>query len=833
MWNDLRYALRTLGRSPVFTVVALVSLALGIGANTAIFSLINQVMLRMLPVREPERLVAFHTEGPPREGWDSRDNDETGFSYPMYKNLRDRNQVFDGVIARTSVPVSVSYGKETERASAEWVSENFFQVLGVRPALGRLLSVEDGGAPGAHPVVVLSYGYWKRRFAANPAIVGEKININQHPMVVIGVEPAAFEGLLTGNNPDVIVPIAMRQEIFPVDERPLDNVLFRWLNVFARLKPGVSSAQAGAAMNVLFHSTSIEELDHLKKTLGQRGRERYLAQKLELRPASEGINLLRSQWQTALVALMGMVGLVLLIACANVANLLLARAAGRKKEIAIRMAIGATRWAIVRQLLAESVLVAVAGGATGLMVANWTMSGLLGFLPEDATSDWLGARLDPQTLGFSIVLALVTGFLFGLAPALEAAREQAGSALKEQAASLASTNRQAHLRRGFIVAQVALSLVLLVGAGLFARSLFRLMRTDPGFHAENLLRFSVEPGLNGYDLGRGLALYRELQQRLAVLPGVRSVGATSFGPLGHGRRRDNITVEGYKAGDDENTTVSQDGASPNYFRTMGIPIVAGREFEERDRAGTQKVVVVNEAFAKRFARAGNLLGKHMAFGAGNVVPDEEIVGIVHDTKYGSLREEPEPFVWWPFAQEDQLDRATFYVRAWRDESGLGPDVRRLIRGMDANLPVYEMRPMTVLIADSIYRDRMVAILASAFGALATLLAAIGLYGVVAFNVAQRTAEMGVRMALGAVPRDVLALVMKEVGWLVAVGSAIGLAVAWTLGRYVQSQLYAVTSKDPLVFAGAVLTLGVVALAAGFIPARRAARIDPIEALRYE
>jgi predicted permease len=625
----------------------------------------------------------------------------------------------------------------------------------------------------------------------------------------------------------------MKREMTPT-WNGLDDSLTRWLNIFARLKPGMSQQQAGAAMAVLYRAVSEEEVPQMKHPLTPRDRERYLAQKLELRPAAQGINPLREDWETPLVALLAMVGLVLLIACANVANLLLARAAGRRKEIAIRLAIGATRWAIVRQLLAESLVVAVAGGAAGLVLSKWTMDALLGLLPADATGGWLGATLDWRALGFSVLLTLATGFVFGLAPAWDSARLEAGAALKENAANLASGRSSARFRKGFILAQVAFSVLLLVGAGLFARSFFNLMSVDPGFHAENLLRFGIDPKLNGYDATRGWAFYGELQQRLALLPGVRSVASAAMGPFGHGARGGNITIEGYKPGEDEYVGALQDDVSRDYFHTLGIPVIAGREFTERDTTGTPKVVVVNEVFVKKYCKGENAVGKHMAFGGGNrIVLDREIVGVVRNSKHGGLREEVSPFVYQPYAQTGTLERAAFFVRAARNENDLGPDVRRLLRSMDADLPVYDMSSMTVQIEDSIYRPRLIAILASAFGVLATVLAAIGLYGVVAFNVARRTAEMGVRMALGALPRDVLGLVMREVGVLVTAGLGVGLSAAWLTSRYVESQLFGVKANDPLVFAGAAISLALVALASGYVPARRASRIDPIKALRYE
>jgi len=832
MLQDFRYGLRTLSRSPVFTAVAVLSLALGIGANTSIFSLLSQVMFRLLPVADPQRLVVFHTEGQ-REGSSSTDSPEAVFSYPMYKDLRDRNPVFEGVIARSSAAVSLTSGGQTERARAELVSGNFFEVLGVRAALGRVLTADDDRMPGAHPVIVLSHGYWKRRFGGRADILNQKVNLNGHPMVVIGIAPLGFHGVLSGDTPDLLVPIMMKREASPNWEG-FDDRQYRWLNVFARLKPGDSMRQAEAAMQILYHAASEEDLARMKAPLRERARAQYLGQKLELRQAAQGINSLRAEWETSLLALMAMVGLVLLIACSNVANLMLARATGRQKEIAIRLAIGAGRADIVRQLVVESLIIAVVGGVLGLIVSNWTTAGLLRFLPDNATGGWLAASLDWRTLGFCAALAIGTGILFGLAPAIGSTRLDLAPALKEQSGSAAAGGAHAWLRKLFIVAQVALSLMLLVGAGLFGRSLFNLMNEDPGFRTEKLLRFSVDPSLNGYDIARGRIFYRELQQRLAALPGVRSVGGASLGPFGLGQRSGNITVEGYRAKEDEYVGASEDALTPDYFRTMGTQLIAGREFTERDGAGALKVAIVNQAFAKRFASTGNLLGKHLAFGAGDKVKLEwEIVGIVCDSKYGDLRRQAEPFIYVSKAQQDTLERMTFFVRAARDASSFGPEIRTLVRNMDANLPVFRMNSMQVEIADSIYRDRLIAILASAFGTLATLLAAIGLYGVVAFNVARRTAEMGLRMALGALPRDVLALVMKEVGLMVATGALIGLAAAVALSRLVESQLFGMKANDPFVFSVATMVLALAAGLAGYIPARRAARIDPIKALRYE
>jgi predicted permease len=831
MAHDLRYAIRTLLRSPLFTAVAVLSLALGIGANTSIFSLLDQVLYRSLPVRDPRALVVFHVDDH-SSGDSSADNSQSVFSYPMYQDLRDRATVFDGVIARHGVAVSVSWNGQTERARTEIVSGNLFEVLGVTAAIGRTLTPEDDGAPGAHPVVMLSHDYWVRRFAADPGILNQKVAINGHPMVVVGIAPENFRGVLAGDNPEVLAPIAMKRELTPGWDALTDRSS-RWLNILARLKPGISPERAQAAIQTVYRPLLELQVKQFPPA-SKRSENLILNQKLELQPAAQGINQLREEWEKPLVALMALVGLVLLIACANVANLLLARAASRRREMAIRLALGAGRGSLLRQLLIESLTLSVAGGLLGLLVSVWTTSALLRILPPDATGGWIAATINVRLLLFTLALSVFTGLLFGLAPALQAGRAEVASTLREQRAGLASGGGAARFRRFLVVVQLALSLLLLVGAGLFARSLFNLLRVDPGFRTERLLTFAIDPRLNGYSHERGFALYQDLQERLARLPGVLAVGAADPGPFTHSDNSSNITVAGYQAREDEDMNVARYEVGPGYFHALGTPLVRGREVVERDLHSPDKVVVVNEAFVKRFFGARNPLGVRMMFGASNKrLPDMEIVGVVRDLKHRSLRDVAKPSVYSAYTNEGQLNRMEFYIRGQREIGEMGPQVRRLVQQMDAGLPVFHMQPVEIQVEESVQIDRLIAILSCAFGALATLLAAIGLYGVVAYTVARRTAEIGIRVALGAVPRDVLWLVMKDVGMLVLLGLAIGLPVALALGRLVASQLFGLQAADPVVFAGSSLALVLVAALSGWIPGSRAARIDPVDALRHE
>jgi predicted permease len=821
MWRDVRQAWRGLAARPAFAAAAALSLALGIGANAAIFSLVDQVLVRALPVKEPERLVVLRSEGP-RQGRSESDNNETVFSYPMYRDLRDRGREWIGLIARAAAPVHAGWRDQNDRAGAEIVSGNFFEVLGVQALVGRTLTSDDDRTPGAHPVVVLGYGYWQRRFGGNPAVVGEKIQVNGHPMTILGVAPARFYGVMSGRTPDLYIPIRMKRLITPTWDG-LESRRVMWLNILGRLAPGQTARRVEAAMAPVYRPILEQELAEMGRPRSTRFREQFLAQKLELKEARQGIHQLRRFWEMRLVALMGMVGLVLLIACANVANLLLARGAEREREMAIRLAMGAGRWGVVRQLLVESLLLAAAGGAAGLLLGAWSAEGLLRLLPEGETGGQLSGGMDLRVALFGLAVSAVSAVLFSVAPAWQAARSDVAPALKDEATTASGGSRQARFRKALVAAQVALAVVLAAGAGLFTRSLENLLRFDPGFRVENLTMFSLDPRLSGYTPARTQALAAELQQRFEI------AAVAKLGPLTNSGEGSNITVEGYRAREDEDLNVGRNVVSPGYFRTMGIPLVTGREFAASDGPAAPQVVIVNEAFARYFfGSAPSAIGRRMTFGAGTVKLDREIVGVVADSKHETLREKTKWFVYTAFAQDDNPGRMTFFVR-----SAATPEVRRLVRELDPGLPVFGLKSVRAQLGETIYWDRVVAVVSVAFGALATLLAAVGLYGVIAYAVARRTREIGIRMALGATRGRVVQLVLREVAGFATVGIGIGVAAAVAGGRWVESELFGVRSADPVVLAGAAAALALVALAAGGLPARRAARLDPMAALRHE
>ncbi len=830
MWTDFRFTFRSLRKAPVFVAVAVLSLALGIGATTSIFSLLYQVLLRSLPVQDPQALVIFHSDGP-HPGSTRSDNSETSFSYPMFRDLRTRATAFNGVIARTSMSAGFSTGQQTERISAELVSGNFFDTLGLQPATGRLLHASDEGEPGESPVVVLSYAFWQDHFAGRD-VANQKVLINNHPMIVAGVTPANFRGLMSGQSPDLYLPLNMLPTLDPQFGADFKKPNFCWLSIFGRLKPGLSAQQAAAASDPVFKSILREEAPEQKlraKTLQQ-----WLARKVELRPAAQGLNQLSQQWQKPLVVLMAMVGLLLLIGCANIANLLIARATTRQREIAIRLAIGATRRSLVRQLLTESLIVALAGGVLGLALSSILTEGLLRLLPPDETGGWLKPTIDIQVLLFSIAVSTVTGLLCGIIPAWQATRPDLAPSLKEQSGSSSASRTHAAFRKVLVVAQISLSLLLLIGAGLLARSFVNLATHNPGFRSENLLTFSLDPVLSGYTPERATGFYRQLSERLQTAPGVQAVALALFAPFADNDARSNVSVEGHPFREDEDTDCNLDGVSPGYFRTLGLPLVAGREFTPADNHDAPKVAVVNEAFAKYFFGSVSPVGRRMAMGGGNDVKlNMEIVGVVHDSQWSNLRDKPLRFYYVPYDQVPSSGRMTYFLRTALAPEQIGSAARVLVQQLDPAVAVFDMKTMQVRIDNTIYTDRLIATLAGAFGVLATMLAAIGLYGVIAFMVARRTTEIGIRMALGAVEGDVLRMVMREVALLIGAGILIGIPAAFALGGLVESQLFGLKAADPWVFIGGAFLLASIALAAGWIPARRAMRISPIRALKYE
>jgi putative ABC transport system permease protein len=831
LFQDLRYGLRTLIKNPGFTVVAVLTLALGLGANTAIFSLTDQILLKALPVQKPDELVVLRADGP-KSGRVSSDSDSANsFSYPMYQELRDKNDVFAGLLARYPVSLSVAGEGPTERADGELVSGNYFDVLGVVPALGRVLSQDDDMVPGANPVIVLSHGYWVRRFGGSAEILNKTLVVNGQSMTVVGVARAGFTGVQIGQTPDVFIPMMMKAQITPSWDG-LKNHKDYWLAIMGRLKPGLSAKQAEAAFAPAYRGILEAELPLLGKWSTDT-QQKFLDQKLQMTPGAQGRLILQRDAQTPLLVLLGMVGLVLLIACGNVANLLMARGAARQREIAIRMAVGAGRFRLVRQFLVESLLLSFLGGVVGLIVAAWTLGLLVASIPASVGALGLSPELDLRMLGFNLALALLTGLLFGLAPAFRATRLNLESTLREQGSSVSGSLSQVRFRKGLVVSQIVLTTVLLVGAGLFARSMNNLKRLDLGVRAEQLVTFSIAPEQNGYTPVRSVALFDQLRESLAALPGVTVVSAAEIPVFTDSNSSSNITAEGYQPRDDEDTNVYQNYVGPDYFSTMGIPLIEGREFNSGDTANSMKAAVVNETMAHRFFAGREAVGSRFTFGNGNVHPDIQIVGVVRDSKHGSVREKARPFVYIPYSQQKTIGRLTFYLKTPQTLGQMASTLRREVERLDPNLPVFELKTLEQQIDESLFADKFLTSLSLSFALLAAVLAVIGLYGVMAYTVTRRTREIGIRMALGATRGNVSWLILREVVVLAAIGLVIGLPAAYALGHVTESLLYGVKVSDPIVFAGAALLLSGGTLLGGYLPARRAATTDPLKALRCE
>ncbi|HEY2460747.1 MAG TPA: ABC transporter permease [Candidatus Acidoferrum sp.] len=825
--QDLRYAFRMLMKSPGFAAVTILTLALGIGANTAIFSMVNSVLLNNLPVRHPEELVLVkHTDARSTEPVED-------FSYPMYRELRDKNTVFSALLTRARVDFNATYSGQSERAIGELVSGNYFEGLGVQPWLGRLITSDDDRTPGASSIAVLSYGYWQRRFGGDRSIVGKTILLDGKPIQIIGVTPPKFYGTDLARNPDIRVPMMMVPVFRPVPANRLQNPRHSWLVLMARRKPDVTLAQAQASLNILYHQTLNDELEQFGSRITARNREKYLANAIHLDSGNQGFAQLRHSMERPLLLLFGVTCVVLLVACANLANLLLARSAKRRQEIAVRLAIGAGRRRLVRQWLTESLLLSTLGGLAGIMVAVWAKSALVNYLPAEFREN-LQSPLDARVLGFLLLASIVTGLLFGLAPALQISRASVSSTLRSETPSATSGEQLVSLRSALIFTQVALSLPLLIGAALFLHSLQNLRGIDTGFVKQNVFLANLNPSLNGYPQERIKTLYDDLLSRVRALPGVQAASLTTSSVVSGSWDRETVRVQGYVPRTDEDMSPNAGVISPSYFATLGIPLVAGRDFTAQDTAARPKVAIVNETFARYFFGNTDPLGKKIGLNDSPQAPlDIEIVGVVKDAKYVRLQEKPLRYFYTAMAQEPILFDMTLQVRTTGDSRNIADMVRAQVRDLDPNLPLYATTTLEIQIDDSLTEQRLVTWLTSLFGLLATLLAAIGLSGVVAFSVARRTREIGIRVALGAQKRDVLRLVIGRMAMLVSSGMLVGLIAAYAATRLLGSMLYEVGSADPAAFAGASCLLAAVAAVAAYLPAQRATRVDPLVALRYE
>jgi len=833
MIQDLRYGLRMLLKHKGFTAVAVLSLALGIGANTAIFSLIDAVMLRALPVSEPERLVLFGkaesagvTIGFPDSSWDL-------FSYPTYREVSQRNQVFSGVAAVHSFQSRVhgvvhagGSGGELEPINAHMVSGTYFSVLGVNASLGRVLTADDDVAPGGHPVAVVSDSWWQRRFAGNPSVIGNTISIDKTAYTIIGVAPKEFFGTTVGDSPDIWVPLAMEEQL-PPGYKGLNDQMFQSLYLIGRLKPGIGVEQAGTEANLLFKQLLTEYSGP------QPSAERLQAIQnagIELTPAGRGLSELRKEFSLPLKILMVVVGVVLLIACANIANLLMARAAARHQEFTVRVALGASPGRIGRQLLTESLLLALLGGAAGVLLGSWGSSAMLSMASAGPTALPLNVEPDMRVLAFTLIVSVISAVVFGTAPAIRASRVELSASLRSNRAS--SSVARSLLGKALLVSQVALSLLLLVGAGLFVRTLVNLQHVDTGFNQEHVMLFKVDTDSIGYkEDSRLVKLYNDVEERVSLIPGVHAASFSMFA-FNQGGWTSPVSTRGDSSSARTEQRIRHNSVGPNFFEAMGLPLLAGRGFTAQDTDTSPKVAVISKAMAQRLFPGSSPLGKRFGRGGPEHSEEIEVIGVVKDAKYEDLTEQTRAMAYYPYSQSIQF-LSSFEVSFSGEPYAIVSETRRAIKDVNRDLPIVEAVRMSEHVGRSLVQQKLIAKLSSFFGLLALLLACIGLFGIMSYSVARRTNEIGIRMALGAGRVDVLRLVMREGLAPVLVGVAIGLPAALMGAKLITSLLFGLTPADPLTICVATGLLLAVAAIAGYLPARKASRVDPMTALRCD
>lgn len=837
--TDLRYALRTFRKHPSLALVITVSLALGIGANTAIFSLINAVSLKMLPVQEPERLMLLNWSAKdwPRtfvddlEGNGGRDSagimSSSSFSLEDYAEFKKQNDVFETMVAfaANDSNVNIAVSGASESAHLQAVSGNFFAGLGVSAILGRALLPSDDSASAAS-VAAVSYAFWRKHFGSETSVNGKTFTMNGQPITILGVAPPEFLGVLPGNPVDIYIPLSLyRDEWTRIYDDNLDSPKTWWLEVIGRLKPGVGKEAARAQLQVIFDRTLRAQAQTAANTA---------IPNIGLTPAGRGLNDLRRRFSMSLLLLMDMVALVLLIACANVAGLLMARASARQKEIAVRLSLGASRGRIVRQLMAESVLLALAGGIAGLLISTWASSALVRLLGSGRNPLNLFAGIDWHVLGFTAALSILSGIVFGLMPALAATRVSVAPALKDTRMHASSMSGGFRIGKALVCGQVALSLLLLVASGLLLRTLNRLQHVSLGFDQHALLTFEVRPGLNGYKDQRLIDYYQELQRRLQSLPGVRSVTLSQHGPIDSGYSSNSAQIPGYTAVG-QSVDIYRHMVGPNYFSTLDIPLILGRAIGDQDTATAPKALVVSEAVVRQYFHGDSPIGKHLVYdGRNKNLSSYEIVGVARDVKYGNLRSDPPPTAYWSYQQSKLISaQMVFFLRTQANPESIANSVRQVCLDVDKGVPVVRMKTEEEVVEGSLLLERTFALLSGAFAALALLLACVGLYGTIGYSVTRRTAEIGVRMALGAERGRILLMIISEVSLLVIAGIAVGLPLAWVAARLLSHQLYELSPHDPITIAASVAAIVAITLLAGYAPARRASKVDPMVALRYE